>query len=221
MASLIVGVSGRKRHGKDTFADRLISEHGFTRVAFADPLKLTLRDLNPWVRVEQDEMGLLKLSHLPSGISLRLDEIVMMVGWETAKSLREVRRLMQAHGVAIREHVNPDVWVEAALAKAEEIPGPVVITDVRFPNEAEALSAYAEMSAGALVRIERPGMPDGDLHVSETALDGYGFPYVIVNDGTVEDLHAKADDFVRNPEIAWPIAAYRPVRRVNIADYIG
>ncbi len=47
MASHLIGISGRKRSGKDTLASRLISEHGFTRVAFADPLKATMPALGP------------------------------------------------------------------------------------------------------------------------------------------------------------------------------
>lgn len=35
----VIAISGWKRSGKDTIAEQLIKEHGFKRVAFADPLK--------------------------------------------------------------------------------------------------------------------------------------------------------------------------------------
>lgn len=35
----VIAISGWKRSGKDTIAGQLIQEHGFKRVAFADPLK--------------------------------------------------------------------------------------------------------------------------------------------------------------------------------------
>ena len=39
---LVIGLSGWKRSGKDMLAEYLIREHGFKRLAFADPLKETV-----------------------------------------------------------------------------------------------------------------------------------------------------------------------------------
>jgi hypothetical protein len=193
MASLIVGLSGRKRSGKDAFAERLVDAHGFTRIAFADPLKAVAQRLNPHIRVEMDEKGLI---FGPGTIATRanyysLADIISATGWERAKEIREVRRLLQNLGVAVREEVDLGVWVDAAMRRAAGIDGPVVITDVRFPNEFHALTFTR---GGFLVRIERPGLPQDDLHVSETALDGFTFDFGIVNDGTIDDLHRKADE---------------------------
>lgn len=59
-----------------------------------------------------------------------------------------------------------------------------VITDVRYPNEAEAIKNLG----GVLIRIDRnTGFTDN--HISETALDNYdGWDYVIDNNGTLENL---------------------------------
>jgi hypothetical protein len=35
----VVGITGFKRHGKDTTGDYLCEKYGFTKLAFADPLK--------------------------------------------------------------------------------------------------------------------------------------------------------------------------------------
>jgi hypothetical protein len=60
---------------------------------------------------------------------------------------------------------------------------------VRFPNEAEALSSYADVGDGAiLIRVERPGVGPVNRHISETALDDWPFPVVIVNDGSPEQM---------------------------------
>lgn len=62
----LLGLTGLKRSGKDTAALRLMNRHSFVRVAFADPVKQALADLNPYVvpptkdhRVTQlyDEIG--------------------------------------------------------------------------------------------------------------------------------------------------------------------
>lgn len=198
MASLILGIAGKKRAGKNAFAARLVARHGFTPLAFADALKASIEDLDPWVSVEADEVGLL----YGSGAMYlrtqhhRLSHVLHLIGWEHAKDVREVRRLLQEHGVSIRNHVDPDVWVNAVARKAEEIDGPVCITDVRFPNEAHFVDRYrlgdSGDSSGQVVRIVRPGLDSTDTHASEIALDGY--PAInIRNDGDVADLHAKAD----------------------------
>ncbi len=196
MANIIIGVTGKKRHGKDTFAARLIDQHGFTRIAFADPLKRTMEDLDPIVRVEVDERGLVHeyetWSYGPAHV--RLAWLIEQIGWEQAKEIREVRRLLQAHGVAIREHLDEDAWVDAAMATADLVDGPVVITDVRFPNEADSVTYSGR---GFLVRVTRPGVESTDAHVSETAMDDVPAYFEVVNSGTVADLHAEADDVVR------------------------
>ena len=63
-----------------------------------------------------------------------------------------------------------------------------VITDVRFPDEAQAIKDWG----GVLWRVDRPGLVGGDGHASETAMDDYrGWDEVIVNDGTIAELRAK------------------------------
>jgi hypothetical protein len=58
----------------------------------------------------------------------------------------------------------------------------VVITDVRFANEAAAIRSWG----GEIIRIDRPGVGPVNGHVSEA------MPFepdeVIENDGTIEDL---------------------------------
>src|SRR5205823_4107649 len=94
-----------------------------------------------------------------------------------------------------------EAWVQAALNAAERISGPVVITDVRFPNEVEAVRRYGRAestsSIGAIVRVTRPGLPETDLHISETALDGLVADFPVMNDTTLEALDAQADAVAR------------------------
>jgi hypothetical protein len=64
-----------------------------------------------------------------------------------------------------------------------------IITDVRFPNEAQAIKDRG----GIVIRIERPGGEShcGGAHASETALDTYNFDYVIDNEGDIDELIEK------------------------------
>ncbi len=187
MASHLLGVSGRKRSGKDTLAARLISHHGFTRVSFAEPMRKMLKAQDPIVDWVGDEVRTDPV-HLTEVLGPEDD-------WETAKELPEVRRLMQALGTeGGRAILGENVWVDAAFRVVDEIPGPVVITDVRFPNEADAVERWpGSVTYGLFVRVHRPGLPTDDLHPSETALDDRIAHVRVINDGTIADLHRAAD----------------------------
>ncbi|MDG4792713.1 hypothetical protein [Micromonospora sp. WMMD1082] len=152
----LIGVMGKKRAGKDTIAARLVEAHGFRQYAFADALRECALIADPIV-TPLDTVGR----------SLRLSDVVSAVGWEEAKAHREVRRTLQQFGVSVR-HLDPHFWVRVVMDEVAHRSQPVVITDVRFPNEADAIEA----AGGVLWRVTRPGQDESDQHISETALSG-------------------------------------------------
>lgn len=181
----IVGLVGKKRSGKDTFAQRLVDEHGFVRIAFADALRDCALYLDPIVGTEDDA----------GREPLRLSRLVDRDGWEAAKDCGEVRRTLQNFGIGIRR-LDPEFWIGTALSRLPEHDGrPVVITDVRFRNEAQAIKEQPHRM-GWLVRITRPGMDRSDTHVSEVEQDSIAVDAEICNDQNVEQLHQHADRVV-------------------------
>jgi hypothetical protein len=66
-----------------------------------------------------------------------------------------------------------------------------IITDMRFPNEMEAI----EKREGVTIKVVRPGTVTGE-HPSEIALDGHTMHYEIINDGTIEDLVEKVREIL-------------------------
>jgi hypothetical protein len=178
-----IALMGRARSGKDTVAARLVTAHRYTRVAFADPLKDVALSLDPLI---DDEW--------------RLSDCVKAVGWEQAKEDPEVRRTLQRLGQGIRDR-DPGFWLRLALAKVSQCSTPIVVTDVRYPNEYSALQARGFL----MVRVARPNYPAETVtseeltnrrHTSETALDGYLPDVVLSNAGTLNDLTALADSLV-------------------------
>jgi len=198
MTSRLVGVSGKKRHGKDTFAERLTSIHGFTRVAFADPIRDALLALNPYTAVEPDETGIIRDAagySLPAG-KYRLAFLVKAAGWDAVKATREGRRLLQDFGLGLRDTLHPDVWLDATMAKVDAISGPVVITDVRFPNEVDAVKSH---DRGLLVWVVNARIPEtGDTHASETSVSIEDADVIVDNSSTIEALHRRADAVLHN-----------------------
>lgn len=199
---MLIGLTGKARAGKDTVAARLVERHGFTRVAFADPLKAAALGLDPYVRVEDDEVGPLReacgFQAFHGSSYYRLSRVVAFAGWEAAKGVREVRRTLQRFGQeAVRENVADDAWITAAARTAGRIlaeGGSVVITDVRYPNELDAIASWG----GFHLHVDRPGLVSTDPHPSETALEPYydDAQVVITNGGTLGDLGRAVDNAV-------------------------
>ena len=183
---VVIGLSGYARAGKDTAARIIVERHGFVRAAFADALKQVLVGLDPLV---------------PDGVHLSTILAELPGGIEDAKAIPEVRQLLQRLGnEAGRSVLGEDVWVRTLF---ERCPVRTVISDCRYPNEAEAIRARG----GLVIRVERPGYGPINGHTSEIALDGFDFDSVIDNDGTVEDLADKLEAVLSSSRLSSDAAA--------------
>ena len=139
--------------------------------------------------------------------------------------LMSVREFLQKLGTeAMRKGLHTNVWVNALFADYRNgeiiesdkhyILKPVdnwIITDMRFPNEMEAV----EKRHGITIRVNRAKIIklsenisyvynplfDEPEHESETALDDAEFDYVIDNDGTMEELVKKVREILVNEEL--------------------
>ncbi|MFF3015849.1 hypothetical protein [Streptomyces sp. NPDC057939] len=176
--ALLVGLAGFARSGKDSAAQALV-EGGWRRDAFADRLKDFLLRQNPLVPAHPDTPP------------YRLVNLIAAYGWEGAKEkFPEVRRLLHTTGSdAGRVTLGEDVWVNALFKDHEPEREALVVSDVRFPNEARAIQSRG----GVVIWIDRPGVgPAKDQHglpyVSEIGLRNWKFDATLMNDGTLEDL---------------------------------
>lgn len=166
---MIVGMVGKARSGKDTFADVLVKEGGFARVAFADALK-------------QDVCAFL-------GISLR----------ELEQRKEDFRAALQEYGSRVRREQEDywiamaTPAVRAALAADKS----VVITDVRYHNEAGWVHSLGGVIVKR-ARRDHEGAGRLSWHSSETELD-FIKPDFTCNCGTVEDIRAHAREFLVEP----------------------
>lgn len=174
----IIGLAGYAQSGKDTVASMLAPRYG--RRAFADALRDVLYALDPDCRHNVDYNDI-------RGVSTWVDEY----GWEWAKANTEVRALLQRLGTeAGRKILGEDIWVKTAM---RDLLSYTVFTDVRFPNEAQAIVDQG----GVVWRVNRPGTGAVNGHPSETALDDWPYDLLIVNDGSLDDLQKQVDSVVR------------------------
>ncbi len=166
---MIIGLAGYAQSGKDTVAEILINRFGYKRVAFADKLKEFAYDTNPIVGYV-------------AGEPITLKHVVDRDGWESAKTNTNIRRYLQDIGLAARNHFSQTFWVDQAMRQVTDLK--VVITDVRFINEADTI----RLNGGQIWRIQRPGVGAVNGHVSESQMDDYEVDQTIVNDGTLDTL---------------------------------
>lgn len=173
----LIGLSGKKEAGKDSFYNALaqVANVPIMRMALADPLK--------------DEVYEYILK--PHGIDREaLDD----------ERKKHFRLILQGWGTDFkRNFFGSDYWVKVFDKRLQEIKasgfdGIVVITDIRFLDEAN----YVKSVDGVLVRIDRPNHRTTDSHSSENALDDYSFDEWITNDGSIEDLLIPAKAFLAN-----------------------
>lgn len=178
----VIGLTGVAGSGKDTAAQVLIAL-GYTRVAFADPLREMLYALNPIITIDDTYEG---------DPELRVREIVDQVGWDGAKRhYSEIRELLQRLGTeAGRNILGGNIWIDVAARRATKIEGPIVFTDVRFDNEADAIYSLG----GKVVEIVRPGYGPVNGHASDAGVSREFIDFTIENNATIDDLHRKVED---------------------------
>lgn len=170
MASLI-GLAGKARSGKDTLANRL-QLYGWRRLAFADRLKLVTATL----------------AGEPQ--NLYHDDLTKE---QFSQALGTTRRAaLQGLGKAVRDVLDPGIWVRTVLA-AWESGGraPTVISDVRYDNEAQVIRSVG----GIVVEVVRPGAGLAGAaaqHESERGVSEGLVDIEILNDGTLGELFCEA-----------------------------
>ncbi|UDL14631.1 deoxynucleoside monophosphate kinase [Arthrobacter phage KeAlii] len=179
----LVGLIGKKRTGKDTFAAVLVEHHGYERVALADPLREAALALDPIMGTfPLNSEGIVRVREW------RLSDVIAELGWEKAKDyVPEVRRTLQRLGTESIRSLDDRFWIRTAFERINalrEAGVPVVVTDVRYPNEADAIRD----AGGYLTRITRDLPSDGDSHASENALDDYRENLRVPNNGSKADL---------------------------------
>jgi hypothetical protein len=168
--------------------------------SFADPLKVICHSLfgltkgQCWGTDEQkNTTTMLKWENMPGVVTPESEgniqskwnaEMLGIVLHESGPMTAS--ELLQFFGTNIMRKMYEPVWVNATINKIKQ-EGSLrsVISDVRFPDEADAI----KKAGGKLIKLTRSVSKDS--HPSETALDNYiNFDYVIDNSGdsTVENL---------------------------------
>lgn len=169
----VVCISGKAQHGKDTTAGMMktaLESMGHTVLIahYGDLVKYVCRTFFGW-NGEKDAYG---------------------------------RSLLQKVGTDIVREQRPNYWVDFVKDMLSMFPNEwdfVLIPDSRFPNEIDGLKQSGFNVIHLRVRrenFESPLTTEQQNHPSETALDHVVPDFLIVNDGTLEDLYNKVCNLV-------------------------
>lgn len=169
----VVCISGKAQHGKDTTAGMMktaLESMGHTVLIahYGDLVKYVCRTFFGW-NGEKDAYG---------------------------------RSLLQKVGTDIVREQRPNYWVDFVKDMLSMFPNEwdfVLIPDSRFPNEIDGLKQAGFNVTHLRVRrenFESPLTTEQQNHPSETALDHVVPDFLIVNDGTLEDLYNKVCNLV-------------------------
>ena len=104
---------------------------------------------------------------------------------------RSPRRIQQLWGTEYRRAQDPLYWLNYAEQKTD-FSCPQVLTSVRYANELE----FGARINAVRIHVERPGFGSAHHHVTEQVLPMDDKTIVVVNTGSLTDLHAKIDSVV-------------------------
>lgn len=204
---MIIGLVGFIGAGKGTVADILVREHDFEKLAFADTVKDAVSSIFGWRRdlLEGDTKQSREFRECPDPF------------WSKKFGVEFTpRKAMQLMGTEAGRNVfHNDIWIYSLEKKIELLINiPVVISDVRFPNEIDAI----RKRNGMVIQVKRGEDPVWydeliryynedenwfgaspnkmmhekypDIHYSEWAWVGAPMDYIIYNDGSLDELEA-------------------------------
>lgn len=214
---LLIGLAGYAGSGKDTAADHLVNAHGFTKIAFADPLREEVAHV--W-RIPPGEHHMFTdrtLKELPSKqfalalcregefaeaiIGERMDQQGGALSYAEIYDIlytpRSPRWILQRWGTDYRRRLTADdYWTKQTARRIEQLLATganIVVSDVRFDNEAELI----RNNDGAIWRLWRQqAVPAGYSHASEQPIYDHLVSKAINNDASVGDLEEQIDALI-------------------------
>ena len=175
---MIVGIHGKARSGKDTFADFVIEyakyTNPFAKLSFADPI-----------------YNIVDIMFNVDSRSVK-DKEELFPEWDLS-----LRYMLQTVGTEMGRHmISDDIWIRNMQYRIDHSPAPnIIIPDVRFENEAH----FIRKSGGFIIFVERTSDDTEAVrkHISENGVKRQQNDMLIENNSSLGQLERKAIAFAR------------------------
>lgn len=115
--------------------------------------------------------------------------------------------MAQLLGTEVGRNIDPQVWVKNMELRTKEyrdLGMGIVIDDARFDNEAK----WVRENGGKVIHLSRPSDEDGTEHTehaSEAGVEKFSADIVLVNNGSIVDLHNTLDHVMEKFGLAWKL----------------
>jgi adenylate kinase family enzyme len=175
----LLGLCGVSGSGKSTLAALLEHKHDWHQIAMADPIVNMLHSLLADAGVPACWITERVLKEQPSSIGYSYRQLAQTLGTDWGRNM-----------------LDPSLWMRVAqhrIAQAAAHERNVVISDIRFPDEA----AWLARMGGRLVRVQRPTATGVRAHESEQHAESLPAQFVVHNRGSLQDLDSAASELAR------------------------
>lgn len=175
-----IAFCGKKRTGKDTLSQFMVTTYGYSHAKFAEPLKMVSHQL---FHIPKDnfETDLKDIVDERWGVTPR--KLLQFIGTE----------MMQFKIQEIIPNIGRTFWARNLVDRTSNMTN-VVISDLRFPHEVDVLrDTFDEVT---VVKISRNLGSDTDLHASEVEVDDIHPDFTLDNNTDIESLVRKFSDIV-------------------------
>lgn len=163
----LVGITGRKYHGKDTIGKILCDQFGFERLAFGDALKDACQSI---FHFDWNQLHGNAKESMDSYWGVTPRDVYQVVGTE----------LFRHSFSQYFPHIGTNLWVQSLERKylAHYKDKKVVVTDVRFQNEIDMIHRHG----GVILRVCRDVETHSFVsHESEKYIDSFEVDYELHN----------------------------------------
>jgi hypothetical protein len=179
----VIGILGKKQHGKDTIANYMVEKYGYIRVAFADAIKDMLKCS---FRFSEEQLNGNLKETIDEFWQIKPRQVLQFVGTE----------LFRDKMGELLPHVETNFWVFIIKKKIHDTlkvnpSAKFVISDCRFENEVN----FIKEMGGQVIRVVRPTVENNteSNHSSEKYIDDLPFDFKIVNNASLDKLHSNVD----------------------------
>lgn len=193
----IIAICGAKRSGKDVLADYLVKKYNYERLAFADPLKLVVKNLfnfdDDQVGIGEDE-GTDKKDLIDERWGITPRAALQFFGTE----------VMQEKIQELLPNIKRNFFANTLKSRIEnaEEGKKFVISDLRFIHEYYMLATLSNIANKdkMIVRVIRPSnnrTKEQEPHISEVEYTNIPYDIIMINNGSIDEYISRFEKLIR------------------------